>query len=171
MTPSNYHPIWEKLNFLIVQIYLPRRVIWYHLDELPMLPILCLNVASMQIQARSIFFKMWLPNNTFDDDKRNLRSTPSKLPLTLYFTIRFFEIDALNSFMNEKRYLTTKNGAWNKGGTFSYHIWNIIIMLIAWNSNLHTFFKLIGKARHLPWNVISVWCFDQTLCLMNCYEK
>ena len=117
------------------------------------------------------FFKIWLPNNTFDDDKRNLRSTPSKLPLTPFFTIRFFEIDALNSFMNKKRYLTTKNGAWNKGGTFSYHIWNIIIMLITWNSNLHTFFKLIGTDRHLPWNVISVWCFDQTLCLVNCYEK
>ena len=94
-----------------------------------------------------------------------------KIAIDAFFTIRFFEIDALNSFMNEKRYLTTKNGAWNKGGTFSYHIWNIIIMLIAWNSNLHTFFKLIGTDRHLPWNVISVWCFDQTLCLVNCYEK
>ena len=166
-----FHETWYCQISLIGLVNIWHCVIWYHLDVLPMLPILCLNVASMQIQARSIFFKIWLPNNTFDDDKRNLRSTPSKLPLTLFFTIRFFEIDALNSFMNKKCYLTTKNGAWNKGGTFSYHIWNIIIMLITWNSNLHTFFKLIGTDRHLPWNVISVWCFDQTLCLVDCYEK
>ena len=114
-----FHETWYCQISLIGLVNIWHCVIWYHLDVLPMLPILCLNVASMQIQARSIFFKIWLPNNTFDDDKRNLRSTPSKLPLTPFFTIRFFEIDALNSFMNKNCYLTTKKRSLEQ----RWHLW------------------------------------------------
>ena len=166
-----FHETWYCQISLKVWVSIWHCVIWYYLDVLPMLPISCLNFALMQIQAQSIFFSRYdnqthsmMTKEIWDQHLQNCH-------WHLFLSTIIFLFFRLMQFYEQKMLFDNENRAWNKGSTFSYHIWNIIIMLITWNSNLHTFFKLIGTDRHLPWNVISVWCFDQTLCLVNCYEK
>ena len=89
----------------------------------------------------------------------------------LFFTIKFFEIDALNSFMNKKRYLTTKMELGTKVAPL---VTTFEILLLCLSLEIRTFIHFSNLLVQTDtyremWSPFDV--FDQTLCLVNCYEK